>query len=66
MDYMKNISEKMNFKKLNFILNNQLFKNSTVPQLIKTYSLCFIERKLRQGDVLLIENEELDKDNMKI
>ena len=66
MDYMKNISEKMNFKKLNFILNNQLFKNSTVPQLIKTYSLCFIERKLRQGDVLLRENEERDKDNMKI
>lgn len=66
IDYFKNAGERMNIKKLNYILNNQLFVNSNCPQLIKTYSVCFIEKKLKQGDILIREGDTINKDKIKL
>ena len=67
--YVENVrftSEKINFKKLLYIQNNKLFINTAVPQLLKSYSICFVEKKLKQGEYLIKENECIIKDNTKI
>lgn len=66
IDYFKNTGERINFKKVNYILNNHLFVNSNCPQLIKTYSVCFIEKKLKQGDILIREGDTINKDKIKL
>lgn len=66
IEHVRFTSEKINFKKFFFIQNNKLFLNTSVPLLLKSYSICFVEKKLKQGDYLIKENEFLKKDDTKI
>ena len=51
--------DRMNFEKKKFILSNSLFLNSNNKNLIRTYSICFQEKSIKEGEYIIKENNKL-------
>ena len=64
--YFNKFIENYTFHKKNFLLNNSLFLNTDNKNLIKTYSICFKEKKIKEGEYLIKENEKLKEENINI
>ena len=56
----------MTFHKKNFLLNNSLFLNTNNTNLIKTYSFCFKEKKIKEGEYIIKERDKLNESNIYI
>ena len=63
-NYFSKYIENKTFRKKNFLLNNALFLNTNNKNLIKTYSFCFKEKKLKDGECLIKEDEKLNEDKI--
>ena len=66
LTYFSKFIENYTFQKKNFLLNNSLFLNSENKNLIKTYSICFKEKKIKEGEFIIKENDKLKDDNINI
>ena len=66
LSYFSKFNENMNNSKKNFLLNNSLFLNSTNKNLIKTYSFCFREKKIKEGECIITENNKIKESNIYI
>ena len=64
--YFCKFIENLTFHKKNFLLNNSLFKNTDNTNLIKTYSICFKEKIIKEGEYLIKENDKLKDSNVNI
>ena len=64
--YFSKFIENFTYHKKNFLLNNGLFLNTNNKNLVKTYSICFKERKLKEGDFIIKENDKLNDSNINI
>ena len=63
---LKRFSDKFNSFRSNFLLENLLFKGMINENLLKTYSLCFREKKIKQGEELICQGNILNFNNLKI
>ena len=64
--YFSKFIENYTYHKKNFLLNNGLFLNTNNKNLLKTYSICFKERKLKEGDYIIKEKDKLNESNINI
>ena len=64
--YFSKFIENFTYHKKNFLLNNGLFLNTNNKNLVKTYSICFKERKLKEGDYIIKEKDKLNESNINI
>ena len=64
--YFSKFMENMTFHKKNFLLNNSLFLNTNNTNLIKTYSFCFKEKKIKEGEYIIKERDKLNESNIYI
>ena len=64
--YFNKFIENLTFHKKNFLLNNSLFLNTDNKNLIKTYSICFKERELKEGEYIIKEHDKLYEPNINI
>ena len=51
--------ERKNFDKKRFLLNNPLFLNTNNKNLLRTYSICFKEKNISEGEYIIREKEKL-------
>ena len=65
-DTLKRFSEKFNYEKNNFLLQNFLFKKIKNPNIIKTYSICFNEMNIKENEVLISQHEKINNENQLI
>ena len=63
--FLKFIEKKTSDKKA-YLSNHHLFAKSDNPNLLKTYSICFKEKELKEGDIIIKENESLTESNINI
>ena len=63
---LKRFSDKFNSFKSNFLLENQLFKGINNENLLKTFSLCFKEKNIKQGEKLINQGKIVNQNNIKI
>ena len=61
--FSKYIERKTNIKKL-YILTHPLFSRTNNINLLKTYSRCFNEQILKEGEIIIKENEILKESNI--
>ena len=66
LTYFSKFIENYTFHKKNFLLNNSLFLNTENKNLIKTYSICFKEKQIKEGEYIIKENEKLSDENINI
>ena len=66
LNYFSKSIENKTFRKKNFLLNNALFLNTNNKNLIKTYSFCFKEKKMKEGECIIKEDEKLNEDKIYI
>ena len=67
--FFANISkfiENKTYPKKKFLLNHPLFANTDNKNLIKTYSVCFQEKSIKEGEFLIREDEELNESNINL
>jgi len=64
INYFSKSIENRTFRKKNFLLNNALFLNTNNKNLIKTYSFCFKEKKLKEGEYIIKEDDKLNEDKI--
>ena len=62
-DTLKRFSEKFNYEKNNFLLQNFLFNKVKNPNIIKTYSICFNEMNIKENEVLISQNDIINNEN---
>ena len=65
-NYFLKFIEKKTLKKKQYLSNHHLFSKSNNNNLLKTYSLCFKEKELKEGDNIIKENESLTESNINI
>ena len=51
--------DKITCDKKRFLLNNGLFRDTNNKNLIRTYSVCFKEKKIREGEHIIYEKDKL-------
>ena len=66
MNYFSKYIEKKTFNKKKFLLFHRLFSNTKNKNLLKTYSICFKEYILKEGENIINENEPLSESNIYI
>ena len=66
LTYFSKFIENMTYQKKNFLLNNSLFLNTTNKNLIKTYSICFKEKIVKEGEYIIKEKDKLNESNINI
>ena len=64
--YISKFIENITAAKKKFLLNNPLFKNSNNNNLIKTYSTCFHEVNVKEGEIIVKENDNLNESNINL
>ena len=64
--YISKFIENKTLQKKRYLMNHPLFAKTTCLNLLKTYSICFKEQKVKEGEILFKENEKLDESNSKI
>ena len=64
--YISKFIENKTFQKKRYLMNHPLFAKTTCLNLLKTYSICFKEQKINEGEILVKENEKLDESNSNI
>lgn len=64
--YISKFIENITVAKKKFLLNNPLFKNSNNSNLIKTYSTCFHEVNVKEGEIIVKENDNLNESNINL
>ena len=64
--YFRKYIERINFDKKEFLLKNPLFLKTENKNLIKTYSICFKEKKIGEGEYIISENDKLYESNIYI
>ena len=65
-NYISKFIEKKTLAKKKYLINHPLFVNSTCLNLLKTYSICFKEKKIKDGEIIIKENEKLNETNSNI
>ena len=65
-NYISKFIEKKTLAKKKYLINHPLFVNSTCLNLLKTYSICFKEKKIKDGEIIIKENEKLNETNRNI
>ena len=65
-NYFSKSIENKTFRKKNFLLNNALFLNSNNKNLIKTYSFCFKEKRVKEGECIIKEDDKLNEEKIYI
>ena len=65
-NYISKFIEKKTLAKKKYLINHPLFVNSTCLNLLKTYSICFKEKKIKNGEIIIKENEKLNETNSNI
>ena len=65
-NYFLKFIEKKTSDKKSYLSNHHLFAKSDNPNLLKTYSICFKEKELKEGDIIIKENESLTESNINI
>ena len=65
-NYISKFIEKKTLAKKKYLINHPLFVNSTCLNLLKTYSICFNEKKIKDGEIIIKENEKLNETNSNI
>ena len=63
-NYFSKYIERKTFDKKRFLLNNPLFVNTDNKNLIRTYSICFKEKKINEGEYIIKEKEKLFESNI--
>ena len=63
-DYFSKYIERKTYKKKVYILNHPLFSNSNNKNLLKTYSICFNEKLLKEEEDIIKENDTLTESNI--
>ena len=66
LNYFSKFIQNFTSRKKNFLLYNSLFLNTNNKNLIKTYSICFKEKKLKEGEYIFKENDKLIEPNIYI
>ena len=67
--FFTNISkfiENKTLSKKKYLLNHPLFANTNNKNLIRTYSICFKEKKIKEGEIIVKENENLNESNINL
>ena len=64
--YISKFIENKTLSKKKYLLNNPLFANSNNQNLIRTYSICFEEKKIKEGEVLIKENDILNESKINL
>ena len=64
--YISKFIENITASKKKFILNNPLFKDSNNKNLIRTYSACFHELSVKEGEIIVKEDKDLIESNINI
>ena len=64
--YFSKYIEKKTYEKKKFLLNNGLFLDTNNKNLIRTYSECFNEIKLKEGEYVISEKDKLKESNIYI
>ena len=59
--YIAKFIENKTLWKKKYLLNNPLFKGTNNKNLIKTYSVCFEEKTIKEGEVIIKEDEPLNE-----
>lgn len=62
--YFSKYIDRITFDKKRFLLNNGLFLNSNNKNLIRTYSRCFYEIPIKEGEYIIKQNEKLVEPNI--
>ena len=63
-NYFRKYIEKKTYNKKTYILNHPLFANTNNKNLLNTYSICFKEEILKEGDNIIKENDPLKELNI--
>ena len=64
--YISKFIENKTLQKKKYLLYNPLFVNSTNQNLIRTYSICFKEKKIKEGEIIVHENDKLCESNINL
>ena len=64
--YISKFIENKTLSKKKYLMYHPLFANTTCLNLLKTYSICFKEKKIKEGEVIIKENEKLNETNSNI
>ena len=64
--YISKFIENITSAKKKFLLNNPLFKNSNISNLIRAYSTCFHEVNVKEGEIIVKENDNLNESNINL
>ena len=62
--YISKFIENKTLSKKKYLLNNPLFVNTNNKNLIRTYSVCFKEKTIKEGELIIKENEKLNELNI--
>ena len=62
--YFSKYIEKINYDKKKYLLNHRLFEKTNNKNMLKTYSICFKEQKVKEGEYIIKENEKLIESNI--
>ena len=64
--YISKFIENKTLAKKKYLMYHPLFANTTCLNLLKTYSICFKEKKIKEGEIIIKENEKLNETNSNI
>ena len=64
--YIAKFIENKTSHKKRYLLYHPLFANTENKNLIRTYSICFQEKNIKEGDFLIKEDEELNESNINL
>ena len=64
MNYFEQYIGSINFDKKKFLLNNSLFTSTENSNLLKTYSICFQEKVINEGEIIISENQKISDSNI--
>ena len=62
--YISKFIENKTYSKKKYLLYNPLFADTNNKNLIRTYSVCFKEKNIKEGEIIVRENEELNESNI--
>ena len=65
-NYFSKYIEKRTYDKKRFLLNNPIFQNTYNINMVKTYSACFKERKIKEREYIISERDKLRESNIYI
>ena len=62
--YISKFIENKTSSKKKFLIYNPLFAKTTNQNLLRTYSICFKEQNIKEGEIIVKENDTLNESNI--